>query len=65
LAVFTYIAASFYFAFKIVPQKKDFKVFFLVPVAFATRHIGYGLGSLSGLIDFLFKKHGRKKTKGN
>jgi len=63
--VFIYIAASFYFAFKIIPQKKDFKVFFLIPVAFAARHIGYGLGSLSGLIDFVSKKYGRKKAKGN
>ena len=50
-----YLLANVYFSSKTVLREKDFKYFFIMPVVFATRHIGYGLGSIWGLIK-LFKK---------
>lgn len=44
-----YLLASFYFSFKISLREKDKKLFSIIPIAFACRHIGYGLGSLWGL----------------
>jgi len=65
IAILIYIVVGFYFAFKIIPQKKNLKVVSLIPVAFAARHVGYGLGSLLALINFAIKNYGRKKTKRN
>jgi GT2 family glycosyltransferase len=53
LALFFYFLMNLYFSFKIAKKEKDFRFFFLMPLIFANRHFGYGLGSLWGLIKIL------------
>jgi len=48
--IFYYFLAAFYFSFRIAVREKDFRFFFLMPLAFACRHFGYGLGSIFGII---------------
>ena len=50
LIVGLYFLTSFYFSFKIAMKEKDARYLFLLPAVFANRHIGYGLGSLLGLL---------------
>jgi len=45
---------SLFFSFKIAFREKDIRLFFIMPLVFAARHIGYGLGSIWGLIKLLF-----------
>ncbi|MCK5044590.1 glycosyltransferase family 2 protein [Candidatus Parcubacteria bacterium] len=45
-----YLLTSFYFSLKITMKEKDVRYLFLMPIAFANRHIGYGLGSLWGML---------------
>ncbi len=59
LIVVSYLLASFYFSVKIVVKEKDFRYLFLMPIAFACRHIGYGLGSILGLGKLLISVGGR------
>ncbi|MFH1671766.1 MAG: glycosyltransferase family 2 protein [Candidatus Portnoybacteria bacterium] len=51
-----YLLSAFYFSFKISFEKKDFSVFFLIPLAFLARHLGYGLGSLWSLFKLKLAK---------
>lgn len=51
-----YFFASFVTSFHIAGEKKDGRYFFLMPLAFATRHFGYGIGSLWGLIILFYGK---------
>lgn len=53
LIIVFYLLASLYFSYKISKKEKDFKYLFLMPVVFAVRHFGYGLGSIAGLIKLL------------
>jgi len=46
----TYILFSLYFSINIAYNEKDIKYLFLMPITFACRHFGYGIGSLIGLI---------------
>lgn len=48
-----YLLVSFYFSFKVALKEKDFRYLFIMPVFFASRHIGYGLGSTWGVIKIL------------
>jgi len=48
-----YFLFSFYFSCKIVLQERKLRYLLLMPIVFATRHFGYGLGSLLGLIKLL------------
>ena len=48
-----YLLTNIYFSMKIAAKQKDIRYLFLIPVAFATRHIGYGLGSVWGLIKLI------------
>jgi len=50
LSIWPYILFSLYFSIKIAVEEKDVKLFFVMPLAFGARHIGYGLGSFIGLI---------------
>ncbi|MDP2967218.1 MAG: hypothetical protein Q8N87_02295, partial [bacterium] len=50
LSVWPYILFSLFFSAKIAFREKDFRLFFIMPLAFGARHIGYGLGSIFGLI---------------
>ncbi len=45
-----YVLTSFYFSMKIAIQKKDVRYLFIMPVMFKSLHIGYGLGSVYGLL---------------
>ena len=47
-----YIVLSLFFSIKI-SIKNGFKYFFLMPIVFLSRHIGYGLGSIWGLIKLI------------
>jgi len=51
-----YIMANFYFSSKIAIKEKNLKYLFLMPIAFGSRHFGYGLGSLWGFIKLVVSK---------
>jgi len=53
LAIFGYFLISFYFSLEIAKKGKNWRYLFLMPLVFAIRHFGYGLGSIWGLIKIL------------
>jgi len=53
LSIWLYIPINFYFSAKIALREKDWRYFFIMPIVFATRHIGYGIGSILGLIKLI------------
>jgi len=53
LSIWPYILVSLFFSAKIALDKKDWHLLFVMPLAFGTRHIGYGLGSVVGLVKLL------------
>ena len=48
--ILLYLAVNLYFSFVISLKEKDLRYFFILPLVFAIRHFGYGIGSLLGLI---------------
>ncbi|MEW6409353.1 MAG: glycosyltransferase family 2 protein [Nitrospirota bacterium] len=48
--ILSYSLLNFYFSGKIALLHKDFKYFVVMPIVFASLHIGYGIGSLWGLL---------------
>ncbi len=54
LSIWPYIILSIYFSLKIAFRDKDWRYFFVMPLVFGIRHIGYGLGSLFGLLKLIF-----------
>lgn len=44
-----YLLVNVYFSVGIATKKRDFRYLFLMPIVFACRHTGYGLGSTWGL----------------
>ncbi len=46
----SYLILNLFFSFKIAWREKEFKFLFILPVVFASRHIGYGLGSFCGFL---------------
>jgi len=50
LNIWFYIPLSLFFSLQIAFREKDFRLFLVMPLAFGARHIGYGLGSIIGLI---------------
>jgi len=56
LIIAFYLLFSLCFSINIAYSKKDLRYLFLMPITFACRHFGYGLGSLWGLIKLLIKK---------
>ncbi len=50
LSIWPYILTSLFFSAQITVREKDFRLFFVMPFAFAARHFGYGLGSLWGIV---------------
>lgn len=54
--VVSYFLTNFYFSCKIAFHEKNFRYLFLMPLIFATLHIGYGMGSLYGLLRLLISK---------
>jgi GT2 family glycosyltransferase len=55
LSFWPYIPASFFFSAQIAYREKDLGLFFAMPLVFANRHIGYGLGSIWGLLKLFFR----------
>lgn len=45
-----YLIISLYFSAKIALKEKNIRYLFLMPIVFACRHFGYGLGSLWGIL---------------
>lgn len=55
LTIWPYIPISLFFSLQIAFREKDPRLFFIMPLVFINRHIGYGLGSIYGIIK-LFRK---------
>lgn len=53
LSIWLYVPISLCFSAKIAFREKNILYFFIMPIVFATRHIGYGLGSVWGLIKLI------------
>jgi glycosyltransferase involved in cell wall biosynthesis len=53
LSIWFYLPVTCYFSIKISLKKKNLSYFFVMPIVFASRHFGYGLGSILGLIKLL------------
>ncbi|HUS49472.1 MAG TPA: glycosyltransferase family 2 protein [Candidatus Paceibacterota bacterium] len=53
LNIWLYIPVVCYFSLRIALREKDLRYLFLMPIVFADRHIGYGLGSIWGIIKLL------------
>ena len=54
LMVSSYLSISLYSSIKIALRKKDLRYIFLMPLIFATLHIGYGVGSMVGFLKLVF-----------
>lgn len=54
LSIWPYLFLSLFFSIQIAFRQKDFRYFFLMLIAFFSRHFGYGLGSILGLIKLIF-----------
>ena len=52
----SYALTNVYFSIKIAMKEKDFRYLFVMPLIFASLHIGYGLGSLYGLLKVIMSK---------
>ncbi|MDD5606582.1 MAG: glycosyltransferase family 2 protein [Candidatus Pacebacteria bacterium] len=50
-----YFLINFYFSIKIAIKEKELKYIFIMPIAFMSRHISYGIGSFLGIIKLLKK----------
>lgn len=50
----SYLLASLYFSLRIALKEKDICLFLAMPLVFASRHFGYGIGSIIGLFKLLF-----------
>ena len=53
LSIWPYIPVSLFFSFKIAMIENNIALLFAMPLAFAARHIGYGLGSLVGIVKII------------
>jgi len=53
LSIWPYILVSLFFSAQISLKEKDIRLFFIMPLVFAARHIGYGLGSIWGIIKLM------------
>lgn len=53
LSIWPYIVVSLYFSAKIALKEKNLGLLVLMPLVFAARHIGYGLGSIWGIIKLI------------
>ena len=57
----SYALTNVYFSIKITAQEKDFRYLFAMPLTFAALHIGYGMGSLWGLLKVIISGQFWKK----
>ncbi|MBI4744816.1 MAG: glycosyltransferase family 2 protein [Actinobacteria bacterium] len=54
-----YFLASIYFSVKIALRENDLRYFFIMPIIFASLHIGYGLGSMWGLVKLMLPERNK------
>lgn len=52
----SYLLSNVYFSIKTSKRKKNFKYILILPLIFSTLHIGYGLGSLLGMLRVIVSK---------
>lgn len=55
LIITLYVLTNLFFSLKISKRERNFGYLFLLPIVFLVRHLGYGLGSIFGLIKLLKK----------
>jgi len=60
VSIWLYIPVSLFFSLKIAMINNNIAFFFVMPLAFGARHIGYGIGSLVGLFKVL-QENGKEK----
>ena len=53
ISIWVYLPVAIFFSFQIARKKQAWRYFFALPIVFASRHIGYGIGSIWGLIKIL------------
>jgi glycosyltransferase involved in cell wall biosynthesis len=53
VSIWFYIPVVFYFSSRIALKEKDIRYFFIMPIVFSVRHLGYGFGSVWGLIKLI------------
>ncbi len=53
LTFFSYFLTALYFSLRIAIRENDLRFLFLMPIAFFSRHFGYGFGSIWGLVKLL------------
>jgi len=53
ISIWPYLLINLYFSSKVAIKEKEFGFLFALPIVFAVRHFGYGLGSLWGLIKLI------------
>lgn len=57
----SYALTNVYFSIKVTTKEKDFRYLFVIPLMFASLHIGYGFGSLLGLLRLIMSVQFWKK----
>jgi glycosyltransferase involved in cell wall biosynthesis len=55
LIFLAYMAVSLFFSF-LIALKNGWKYFFIMPMVFIIRHVGYGLGSIFGFLKLYYEK---------
>lgn len=50
LVICLYLFFTFYFSLRLALREREWRYLFLMPIAFACRHFGYGFGSLTGIV---------------
>ncbi len=61
LIIGSYSLCNLFFSIKIALKEKDLRYLFTMPIIFVTLHIGYGLGSVYGLLRFILSKKVRQE----
>ena len=55
-SIWPYILASLFFSAQIAIKEKNPRLFLILPLAFGARHLGYGFGSVLGIIKIISHK---------
>lgn len=56
VSILLYIPTVLFFSVKIAFREKDIRFLLVMPLAFASRHFGYGLGSVKGVVESMRRK---------
>ena len=65
ISIWVYLPVSLFFSCIVALQKRNWKYLYALPPAFVVRHIGYGLGSLWGLLKLISKNNKMIKSPQN